>query len=113
MLIQRHTGDRQVLRALFQEADDSESAIDAYIDEGEILTAIDDDGEIVGHLQLIDCEGGTVELKSMAVAASRRGDGVGRELVAAAVRRCRELPATRLLVATAAADTGNLRFYQR
>jgi GNAT superfamily N-acetyltransferase len=112
MLIRRHEGDREILRALFREADDSEQEIDSYIDEGELLTAVED-GEIIGHLLLIDGGDGAFELKSMAVVESRRGTGAGRELVAAALRRCRDRGASRLLVATAAADTGNLRFYQR
>lgn len=112
MLIRRHEGDREVLRPLFREADDSEQAIDSYIDAGEVLTAVED-GEIIGHLLLIAGGDGTFELKSMAVVESRRGAGAGRELVGAALRRCRALGARRLLVATAAADTGNLRFYQR
>ena len=71
----------------------------------------EDDGEIIGHLQLIT--GDDAELKSMAVAESRRGTGVGRALVRAALEHCRQNAAKRLLVATAAADIGNLRFYQR
>jgi GNAT superfamily N-acetyltransferase len=49
----------------------------------------------------------------MAVAPRRRGQGVGRALVDAAVAAARAGGASRLEVATAAADVGNLRFYQR
>jgi ribosomal protein S18 acetylase RimI-like enzyme len=49
----------------------------------------------------------------MAVAESRRGAGIGQALVRAAVEHCRQNATSSLLVATAAADTGNLRFYQR
>jgi GNAT superfamily N-acetyltransferase len=47
------------------------------------------------------------------VIESRRGAGVGRALVEDAVQRCREHGARRLLVSTAAASVGDLRFYQR
>jgi GNAT superfamily N-acetyltransferase len=111
MLVHRYDGDRDLLRPFFREADDSEQQIDAYLGLGAVFVA-EDDGEIIGHLQLITAND-TAELKSMAVAESRRGTGVGRALVHAALEHCRRNQATRLLVATAAADVGNLRFYQR
>jgi GNAT superfamily N-acetyltransferase len=111
MLVHRYDGNRELLRPLFREADDSEQQIDAYLDLGAVFVA-EDDGEIIGHLQLITANS-TAELKSMAVAESRRGTGVGRALVQAALEHCRRNQATRLLVATAAADVANLRFYQR
>ena len=110
MMVHRHDGDREQLRPLFREADDSKQQIDAYLGLGAVFVA-EDDGEIIGHLQLIT--GDDTELKSMAVAESRRGTGVGRALVRAALEHCRQNAAKRLLVATAAADIGNLRFYQR
>ena len=110
MIVHRYDGDRDLLRPLFREADDSEQQIDAYLDLGAVFVA-EDDGEIIGHLQLIT--GDDAELKSMAVTESRRGTGVGRALVRAALEHCRQNAAKRLLVATAAADIGNLRFYQR
>jgi GNAT superfamily N-acetyltransferase len=106
-------GDRETLRPLFRMADDSEQAIDRYVLDGEILTAVDG-GAILGHLQLVNAgSDGVVELKSMAVIETRQRHGVGRALVEEAVRRSRSRGARRLVVATAAADTGNLRFYQR
>lgn len=111
MIVYHHDGDRDQLRPLFREADDSEQQIDAYLDLGAVFVA-EDEGGIVGHLQLIT-GADEAELKSMAVAESRRGTGVGRALVRAALDHCRQNAVRRLLVATAAADTGNLRFYQR
>ena len=49
----------------------------------------------------------------MAVVPAERGTGVGRALVVSALRRCRAEGWHRMVVATAAADVGNLRFYQR
>ena len=105
-------GDREALRSLFREADDSESEIDAYLSAGDVLVA-DEDGEIVGHVQLVAGDRADLELKSMAVAEGHRGRGVGRALVEAALQHCRDRGAPRITVSTAAADTGNLRFYQR
>ena len=102
-----HTGDRAVLRPLFEEAEDSAAALDAYIDDGDVLVAVAGD-RVVGHLQLIGSE-----IRNMAVDAGQRGRGIGRRLVDAAVAEATRRGATTVQVATAAADTGNLRFYQR
>ncbi|MDT3439771.1 MULTISPECIES: GNAT family N-acetyltransferase [unclassified Pseudofrankia] len=110
--IRRYEGDRDALRPLFGEADDSEQEIDVYLPLGEVLVATDDD-RLVGHLQLIDLPGNDLELKSMAVVEEWRGTGVGRALVTEAVRHGRKRERSRMLVATATADIGNLRFYQR
>jgi GNAT superfamily N-acetyltransferase len=112
-MIEEHAGPRTALRALFELAEDSELALDAYIDSGRVLVAIEG-GEPVGHLQLTDTDDpATAELKNMAVLDSHQRRGVGSALVAAAAKRLRDEGRSRLVVATAAADIGNLRFYQR
>jgi GNAT superfamily N-acetyltransferase len=105
--IQQHAGPRDGLRALFALAEDSASELDGYIDEGRVLVAIDGD-RVVGHLQTIGAE-----VKNMAVLESEQGRGIGRALMEAAIAAAREEGHARLEVATAAADIGNLRFYQR
>jgi GNAT superfamily N-acetyltransferase len=108
-----HTGEREELRALFALAEDSPLQLDEHLPQGRVLVATDH-GKPVGHLQLVDCAtAGEVELLTLAVAEDRQGDGVGRELVERAIAECRATGAGTLLVATAAADTGVLRFYQR
>jgi predicted N-acetyltransferase YhbS len=100
------------LRFLFELAEDS-AILDEYIELGQVLIARDDPN-VIGHLQLVPAaRAGTIEVKNMAVAAERQGAGVGRALVAAAVEACAAEGWSELLVATAAADIGNLRFYQR
>jgi len=47
------------------------------------------------------------------VREDRQGQGIGRALIAEAVKRCREQSGERIIVSTATADIGNLRFYQR
>jgi GNAT superfamily N-acetyltransferase len=111
--IQEHAGPRSELRWLFELAEDSAAELDAYIDEGRVLVARDGD-EVVGHLQLTDTDRTDVaEVKNMAVSPARQGQGVGRALMAAALELARGGQCTTLVVATAAADIGNLRFYQR
>src|SRR3954469_1050966 len=108
-----HTGPRDELRALFEEAEDSAAQLDSYIDAGDVLVATEG-GRTVAHLQLVDgADHGHAEIRNKAVEPSHRGRGIGRSLIDAAIGLARERGHTALTVATAAADTGNLRFYQR
>lgn len=122
--VERYEGDRSLLRPLLLLADDSEQEIASYLPEGVMFVArqvsgAGELGEIVGHLLLTDASGagaeaaGALELKSMAVAERLQGKGGGRLLVEAAIAHCRARGARLLLVATAAAGIGQLRFYQR
>ena len=106
-------GPREALADLFALADDSPAAVSAYRDLGRVLVARERE-TVVGHLQLIDGEhAGEAEVKSLAVREDRQGAGIGRRLVERALAACREEQRSTLLVSTAAADTGALRFYQR
>ena len=68
----------------------------------------------MGHLQLTDTgRPGQAEVKNMAVREDRQGRGVGRRLMQAALTLLAAEGVTTVRVATAAADIGNLRFYQR
>jgi GNAT superfamily N-acetyltransferase len=108
-----YAGDRDGLRALFEEAEDSAVQLDSYIGEGRVLAARTRD-EVLGHLQLVEtARAGEIELKSMAVTAARRGTGIGTRLVEEAMASSRASGFSRMVVATAAADIDNLRFYQR
>jgi GNAT superfamily N-acetyltransferase/catechol 2,3-dioxygenase-like lactoylglutathione lyase family enzyme len=111
--VRAHTGPRSALRRLFEEAEDSARELDTYIDAGEVLIATVGD-RVVGHLQLIDSPGDDAsEIKNMAVEAAYRGHGIGRRLVEAAIDLAGAHDHSTVKVATAAADIGNLRFYQR
>jgi GNAT superfamily N-acetyltransferase len=113
MDIDWYDGDREALQPLFAYAEDSAAQLDEYLPLGRVLVARRA-GTVVGHLQLVPTsEPGEIELKNMAVCPEQRGTGVGRALVEDAVARCTEEGWPRLVVATAAADIGNLRFYQR
>jgi ribosomal protein S18 acetylase RimI-like enzyme len=105
--IEQHSGPRDSLRHLFEEAEDSPEQLAAYIDDGVVLVALDG-RRVVAHLQLVGAE-----IKNMAVDEAHRGRGIGRALIDAAAELARSQGARSLVVATAAADIGNLRFYQR
>ena len=111
--VEEYQGGRAALRPLFELAEDSRAQLDSYLGSGRVLAARCGE-QVIGHLQLTDTEAPeTIELKNMAVLASHRGQGVGQALLTAAVERARREGRTTLLVATAAADIDNLRFYQR
>jgi ribosomal protein S18 acetylase RimI-like enzyme len=111
--IELYEGARSALRESFEEAEDSAAQLDSYLELGEVLVARRG-ADVVGHLQLVETAApGEVELKNMAVREDQRGYGVGRQLVEDALRRASERGRRRMTVATAAADIGNLRFYQR
>ena len=111
--IETYDGPRDDLRALFELAEDSAAELDSYIDAGRVLVAVAD-GEVVGHLQLTGTrDPRQVEIKNMAVRETRQGHGIGRRLIQAAVDLAAAEAVTTILVATAAVDIGNLRFYQR
>jgi ribosomal protein S18 acetylase RimI-like enzyme len=111
--VERYVGERERLRALFELAEDSSAELDSYLHAGRVLVAVTGT-DIVGHLQVVDDRSpGRAEVTNMAVRDDLRGRGIGSRLVAAAAELAAADGATELLVATAAADTGNLRFYQR
>lgn len=106
-------GGREELRPLFALAEDSASRLEEYLAAGQVVVARRG-GEVVGHLQLIPGKSpGELEINNMAVLTEWQGHGVGSALVRAAVGLASAERARMLAVATAAADTGNLRFYQR
>ncbi len=107
-----HMATRGELRHLFALAEDSPEQLDGYLHLGRVLVAIED-GSIVGHLQIVESDTpNEIELKSLAVVEHRQRRGIGRALVGRAVAECRAEGASTLLVATATAGIGNLRFYQ-
>jgi GNAT superfamily N-acetyltransferase/catechol 2,3-dioxygenase-like lactoylglutathione lyase family enzyme len=112
-MIEWFEGSRSALADLFALADDSREQVERYRDLGRVLVARDGP-TVLGHLQLVPGESADeTEVKSLAVRQDRRGSGIGRSLVNGAIAICQEELCSVLLVATAAADTGALRFYQR
>ena len=110
--IEPHDGPREEILWLFLLAEDSAESLARYVDTGTVWVARDGDGTVVGHLQVV-ADGDTWEILNTAVAERRQGQGIGRRLLEHAVTEARRAGVRRVVVATAAADIGNLRFYQR
>jgi GNAT superfamily N-acetyltransferase len=106
-------GPREDLRELFALAEDSPRALASYLHAGRVLAAWADE-VLVGHLQVVAAgDPGAAQIKNMAVLPDHQGRGIGRALVGAALELIRAEGFDTMVVATAAADIGNLRFYQR
>jgi GNAT superfamily N-acetyltransferase len=111
--VEQHAGPRAELRPLFELAEDSPSELEACLERGRVLVALEGE-RIVGHLQLTETGAGDeIEIKNMAVLASHRRRGVGQALIGAALELARPESRRLVRVATAAADLDDLRFYQR
>jgi GNAT superfamily N-acetyltransferase len=114
VMIEEYDGPRRDLVWSFREAEDSETLLAGYLDLGRVWVATAADGEVLGHLQAVPVEDEvTWEVTNTAVVEAVRGRGVGRRLLAHAVAEAARAGVGRVVLATAAADVGNLRFYQR
>jgi GNAT superfamily N-acetyltransferase len=111
--VEEYAGPHRDLAWSFREAEDSERLLDAYIDLGRVWVARSSSGEVVGHLQAVPRDGDTWEVTNTAVGEACRGHGIGRLLLEHAVAEARAAGVRRVILATATADVGNLRFYQR
>lgn len=69
-------------------ADEQESMIDRYLSRGEMFAAWDGD-ELCAVCIATDEGGDTVEIKNIAVAPGRRGEGAGRAMIEFLERRYR------------------------
>jgi GNAT superfamily N-acetyltransferase len=112
--IESYGGAREHLRELFELAEDSAQALNSYFRAGSVLVARLPSACIAGYVQIVFAEcAAQAEIKSVAVLPRHQRCNVGRTLVAAAARLALESACTTLVAATATADIGNLRFYQR
>ena len=111
--VEEYDGPHRDLIDSFREAEDSETLLDAYLDLGRVWVARGDDDAMLGHLQAVPRDEATWEVKNTAVTAEARRRGVGRLMLDRAVDEARADGARRVVLATAAADVGALRFYQR
>ncbi|MBO0845928.1 MAG: GNAT family N-acetyltransferase [Nocardioides sp.] len=111
--VEEYAGPHRDLAWSFREVEHSERLLNTYIDLGRVWVARTDSGEIVGHLQAVARDARTWEVASLALVESVRRQGWGRRLLEHAAEQARQAGASRVIVSTAAADVGNLRFYQR
>ncbi|MEC3917373.1 GNAT family N-acetyltransferase [Nocardia sp. CDC160] len=112
--VEEFHGDRAEIVWSFRLAEDSEPLLAGYLERGRVWVARNASGAVIGHIQAVPEDGEPVwEITNTAVAQPFRGTGVGRALIEAVVAAATAAGVTRLELATATADVGNLRFYQR
>jgi GNAT superfamily N-acetyltransferase len=126
--IERYAGSHRDLEWSFRLAEDSDQALETYIDLGVVWVARTSGDKaadvgirgVIGHLQAVPRLDDTQEtaeevweVTSTAAVESHRGHGVGRALLERAVDEARAAGVRRVVLATATADVENLRFYQR
>jgi GNAT superfamily N-acetyltransferase len=111
--VSEYTASHRDLAWSFRAAEDSERLLDAYVDLGRVWVARTPSGDVVGHLQAVPRARDTWEVTNTAVAEASRGRGIGRLLLEHVVAEARSAGVDRMILATATADVGNLRFYQR
>ncbi len=108
-----YVGDRGALRPLFELAEDSPAELNSYMEAGRVLVAWAG-SDVVGYIQLVRTgKADQAEIRSMAVLEASQGHGIGGRLIRAALAVLAAEGMSTVRVAAAAADTTNLRFYQR
>ncbi|MBB3109509.1 ribosomal protein S18 acetylase RimI-like enzyme [Paenibacillus phyllosphaerae] len=106
-----HAGEQPPYELLLL-ADPSKTLVDAYLSSGTVLVA-ELGAEVVGVVVLQPSHEGMMEIMNIAVAESEQGKGVGKALLAAAIRTAREQGAKALEIGTGNSSIGQLYLYQK
>jgi ribosomal protein S18 acetylase RimI-like enzyme len=104
-------GDRAAFVPLLLEADESELAVRAYLNDGDLLQLVAN-GQPVGVVLLTSPEPAAIEIKNIALEREYRGRGIGRAVIGHLAARARTHGADRLLVGTADASGRTIAFYR-
>ena len=94
-------------------AEDSDSQLEAAINDGVMYVVVADDGDHLGVVLALPHLPNEVELRYVAVAEAHQRKGIGKTMLAHVADASRATGVKRILVGTSSADTGNLDFYQR
>ena len=105
--------DRDELIPLLLLADDSESQVRSYYQQGELFVLGAGDGHAMGMTLAIPESNRAPELKAVAVAPELHGRGVGQRMMALVLAELRLAGVQRVTVGTSRSGIGQLAFYQR
>ncbi len=84
----------------------------AYITTGGQILIAESGGQRVGCVALVPDGSGAYELSKMAVAPGRRGQGIGRRLLAAAIDYAREVGATSIFLGSSTKLENAVHLYE-
>lgn len=105
--------ERRRVIPLLHLAEDSDSQLEAAINDGVMYVVVADDGDHLGVVLALPHAPNEVELRYVAVAEAHQRKGIGKTMLAHVADASRATGVKRILVGTSSADTGNLDFYQR
>jgi GNAT superfamily N-acetyltransferase len=109
--------EREAFVPLLLLADEAEAQVRSYYQRGDLYAMWDDEAPGRAPLGVVltlpTDEEGTVELKAVAVAEERHGQGIGQRLLAGVLGDLRERGVRRAIVGTSNAGIGQLAFYQK
>ena len=104
---------RDELIPLLLLADDSESQMRVYYQQGELFVLRAEDGTVMGMALAIPESNRDVELRAVAVALDLHGRGVGQRMMALLLAELRLAGVQRVTVGTSSSGIGQLAFYQK
>ncbi len=94
-------------------ADDSESAVRGYYQNGDLYALHDESCQPIATILALPRPDRSVELKAVAVAVAWQGQGIGQRLLAAVLEDLRARGVRRVVVGTGNASIGPLAYYQK
>lgn len=104
-------GDRSDFVWLLLEADDAESIVRSYLNDGELYELLAS-GLPIGVVLLTAPGPVAIEIKNIALRREYRGQGLGRAAIGCIVSHARAREAVRLLVGTADSGVSTIAFYR-
>ncbi|ACA41871.1 GNAT family N-acetyltransferase [Lysinibacillus sphaericus] len=110
--LKKVNGSREAFLPQLLLADESEEAIQKYLDEG-TLFEVKCGENLAGVALLIPQSNTTIELKNIAIVPKFQGKGLGKEVLRQLTTFCEKEGYETLLVGTANSSIDNIAFYQK
>lgn len=112
MIIRKWRHEEMLPYDLLLLADPSRELVEAYITEGECYVA-EENGEKIGVFVIVELSAIAMEIKNIAVCEDRQGQGIGKQLLAAAIRVATSKGYEQVEIGTGNSSIGQLALYQK
>lgn len=117
LLCPASSAETEALASILHDADESDTRIRAALNDNALYSyAAYEDGELIGAAVVQWGDAGVLgksEIVLLAVIPARRGQGIGRQIIAALLGEARRRSVEVLLVGTGSYPVDNLAFYQK